>query len=211
MGRLSAQTNPYREQSESQRWTSFTYDALDRQTQVTLPDNQQIQAAYSGQYTKVTDQVGRKRIHQRDALGREAQVIEVTSNSTDYLGYSSFTPVAAWGTVYGYATSYSYDSLDNLTREQQGSRMRLFVYDGLSRLLYEKEPEQGATIAYGGQNYSVKYEWDGNNPGNLRRKTDSRGAIVTYFYDGLNRLVAQTYSGTPSGNNSSTFGMARPI
>ncbi len=201
VGRLSAQTNPYRDQSETQRWNYFTYDALDRTTQVTLPDNQQIQTAYSGQYSKVTDQVGRQRISQADALGRLSQVIEVAAATTDYFGYSSFTPVPAWGTLYGYSTSYSYDALNNLTKEQQGSRTRLFVYDGLNRTLYEKEPEQGATIAYNGQNYSVKYEWDANNPDNLRRKTDSRGAVTNYFYDGLNRLVAQSYSGSPTANS----------
>jgi RHS repeat-associated protein len=201
VGRVSAQTNPYRDGSETQRWSYFTYDALDRTTQVTLPDSQTIQSAYSGQYIKVTDQVGRRRITQTDALGRLAQVIEVAAATSDYFGYSTFTPVAAWGTIYGYSTTYSYDALDNVTTVQQGSHTRLFVYDGLSRLLYKKEPEQGATIAYNGQNYSVKYEWDANNPNNLRRKTDSRGAVSTYFYDGLNRLVAQTYSGSPTANN----------
>src|SRR5262249_43008603 len=157
--------------SESQRWSSLTYDALDRTTQLTLPDNQTIQTAYSGQYTKMTDQVGRQRISQTDALGRLAQVIEVAAAKYDYFGYSSFTPVTAWGTVYGYSTSYTYDALDNVTNLQQGTRTRQFVYDGLSRLLYKKEPEQGATIAYNGKNFSVKYEWDANNFNNLRRQT----------------------------------------
>jgi RHS repeat-associated protein len=201
LGRVSGQTNPYREGLETQRWSYLTYDALDRTTQLTLPDSQTTQTAYSGQYTKVTDQVGRRRITQTDALGRLAQVIEVAAATSDYFGYSTLTPVTAWGTVYGYSTTYSYDALDNMTTVQRGSRTRLFVYDGLSRLLYKKEPEQGATIAYNGQNYSVKYEWDANNPNNLRRKTDSRGAVVSYFYDGLNRLVAQTYSGSPTANN----------
>jgi len=201
VGRVSAQTDPYREGSETQRWSYVTYDALDRSTQVTLPDNQTIQTAYSGQYTKLTDQVGRQRISQTDALGRLAQVIEGAANTSDYFGYGTFTPVAAWGTVYGYSTTYSYDALNNVIQVQQGTQTRLFVYDGLSRLLYEKQPEQGATISYNGQNYSVRYEWDASNPNNLRRKTDSRGAVITYFYDGLNRLVAQTYSGSPTANN----------
>jgi RHS repeat-associated protein len=205
VGRVSGQTNPYREGSETPRWSYFTYDSLDRTTQVTLPDTQTIQTAYSGQYTRVTDQVGRQRISQTDALGRLAQVIEVAAATSDYFGYSTFTPVSAWGTVYGYSTSYTYDALNNVTQVQQGSQTRLFVYDGLSRLLYEKQPEQGATISYNGQNYSVKYEWDANNPNNLRRKTDSRGAVITYFYDGLNRLVAQTYSGSPTANNFYNF------
>jgi|GEM_PF-1506126 len=205
VGRLSAQTNPYREGSETQRWSYFAYDSLDRTTQVTLPDSQTIQTAYSGQYTKVTDQVGRQKISQTDALGRLAQVIDGVAATADYFGYSSFSPVAAWGTVYGYSTSYSYDALNNATQVQQGSQTRLLVYDGLSRLLYEKQPEQGATISYNGQNYSVKYEWDANNPNNLRRRTDSRGAVITYFYDGLNRPVAQTYSGSPTAGNFYSF------
>jgi RHS repeat-associated protein len=206
VGRLSKQTNPYRDQSiETQRWSQFTYDMLDRTTQVTLPDSQTIQAAYSGQYTRVTDQVGRQRISQTDALGRLAQVIEVAAATSDYFGYSTFTPVGAWGTIYGYSTSYTYDALNNVAQVQQGSQTRLFVYDGLSRLLYEKQPEQGATISYNGQNYSVKYEWDANNRNNLRRLTDSRGTVITYFYDGLNRLVAQTYSGSPTASNFYNF------
>ena len=202
VGRLVKQTNPFPTGSapSPHLYTQIAYDERDRTTTITLPDSQTVQYAYDGRFSKVTDQVGRKKISAVDALGRLAQVIEVASNTADYPTYASITTTSGWGSVYGYNTTYSYDALDNLTTINQGSQTRSFVYDGMSRLLYESLPEQVSNISYNSQNYSKKYEYDSLSSqhinGNLRRVTDSRGDVKTLFYDGLNRPIACKYSGT---------------
>ena len=82
------------------------------------------------------------------------------------------------------ATSYSYSTLDNLTRVTQGSQTRTFAYDSLSRLTSATNPESG-TIAY-------------DNNGNLTQRTDARSVVTTYTYDGLDRLTRRSYSYTGS-------------
>jgi len=204
-GRLIKQTNPYRTGS-SPTYTQIDFDDLNRTTVVTLPDSQTVQYFYDGRFSKMIDQVGRSKITAVDALGRPAQVIEVASNTSDYLNYSSIPTTSGWGSVYGYSTSYSYDALDNLTQIAQGVQTRSFVYDGLSRLLYESLPEQVSNISYNSHNYSKKYEYEPISSqhvnSNLRRVTDSRGDVKTLFYDGLNRVIACKYSGS---NTASDF------
>ena len=82
------------------------------------------------------------------------------------------------------ATSYSYSTLDNLTRVTQGSQTRTFAYDSLSRLTSATNPESG-TIAY-------------DNNGNLTQRTDARSVVTAYTYDGLDRLTRRSYGYTGS-------------
>ena len=119
-------------------------------------------------------------------------------------------------------TDYQYDGLGNLMRVDQwggpnggsGDRIRTFTYDSLSRLLCASNPEASnlqnpaascpttasATYTPG----TVGYGYDPN--GNVISKTDTKGIITTYGYDGLNRLVSKTYSGNvPAGSLSSCY------
>ncbi len=73
------------------------------------------------------------------------------------------------------ATSYAYDTLDNLTTVTQGVQTRSFVYDSLKRLTSATNPESGTT----------SYLYDAN--GNLKQKTDALGKWLSYNYDALNR------------------------
>jgi hypothetical protein len=68
-------------------------------TVVTLPDGQTIQTSYNGASVTVIDQVNRKRQSQVDGLGR---LISVTEQDP------------ATGAL-SLVTTYSYDTLDNLT------------------------------------------------------------------------------------------------
>lgn len=71
------------------------------------------------------------------------------------------------------ATSYAYDTLNNLTTVTQGAQTRTFTYSSLSRLLSATNPESG----------TINYGYDSN--GNLTSKTDARSIITTYTYDQL--------------------------
>ena len=78
---------------------------------------------------------GRQRRTKTDDFGRLVEVVEPnpTGDGT----------VAAAGSL---QTSYSYDSLDQLTTVTQGSQTRSFKYDSLGRLTRQKLAEQTATL-----------------------------------------------------------------
>jgi YD repeat-containing protein len=88
-----------------------------------------VTSSYSGNTVTVTDQAGKARKSLTDGLGRLTTVYEDPAS-------------------FNYSTSYSYDTLDNLTAVSQGVQTRTFVYDSLKRLTSAANPESG-TIGYG--------------------------------------------------------------
>jgi RHS repeat-associated protein len=191
LGRVATVSNPYRQGTDptgSPGTTTYAYDALGRKTSETYPDGSVLTTAYCGPTTLVTDPTGRWRRSTIDALGRLVEVDEpnapgATVASTGCPG----TGEPIW------VTSYTYDTLGNLTQVvQNGSRQRNFTFDSLSRLLTSSNPEVGA-ITY-------KYDSDTNCPSPnsfptlLVSKTDARGIRTCYQYDALNRETVRNYS-----------------
>jgi YD repeat-containing protein len=134
LGRVSQVSNPHRP-GESVLWTTTEYDALSRVIRVTTPDGAQVITQYSGNQVTITDQAGKRRRRETDALGRLTKVIEDPGGLR-------------------YETTYEYDAVDNLRRVIQGAQTRTFVYDSLSRLTSATNPESG-TVTY-------KYDENGN-------------------------------------------------
>ncbi len=191
LGRVKEVGNPQREDAclspSNSRFltlpaakTRYAYDALGRVTRITHPDGSSVSTSYDSNTATVTDEAGNKRKSVRDALDRITQVTE------DPGGLA-------------YATSYSYDALDNLTRVTQGSQSRTFGYDSLGRLLCASNPESrvgsaacsGATLPASGVD---RYVYDNNS--NLTRHTNTRGVAANTAYDALNRPTGINYSDT---------------
>ncbi len=188
MGKITIATNPMRAQSAStDGWTRATKDELGRVITVesfsgVYPSGTStgvVSTSYNAEQTTVTDQAGKVRRSLVDRLGRLSRVDEPDSNN--YLGATT-SPVQP--------TSYSYDSLGNLTQVSQGSQTRSFFYDSLSRLRQANNPESGM----------INYTYD--DDGNPKSKTDARGVVTTYVYDGLNRVTNRTYSGPAPGGTT---------
>jgi RHS repeat-associated protein len=180
MGRVTSSSNPFPSTGSPQYWTAFLYDTLGRQTVTTLPDGNTLQTAYSGLTVTTTDQVNRKMKREADSLGRLVKVTE--QDATGALSQE---------------TVYTYDLLDRLTQVNQGNQTRAYKYDGLGRLLYERIPEQGATIWDGvSAMWSCKYTYTDFNA--VATRMDARGAVTNYSYDTLNRLTQVSYQ-VPSG------------
>ncbi|MGA7317474.1 MAG: hypothetical protein WBX22_26290 [Silvibacterium sp.] len=195
-------TNPYYSTSDATYGkTTYTYDALDRRTSQTQPDNTAtnpsvLQWCYNGvasqgqsnclanqssqsthPWVDSSDETGRHWQQVSDGLGRLTAVMEPNSSNIPAL-----------------ETDYGYDALGNLLRVDQwggangssGDRLRTFSYDSLSRLLSATNPETG----------TVSYSYDANS--NVISKTDARGVVTAFAYDALNRLLSKSYPSDPN-------------
>ncbi len=159
------------------KWTTNDYDALDRVKKITTQDGQFVTINYSGYQKTVIDQASMQRRVNYDALGRISTALEPNPDSANPDDFGT----GCLGT--GCTTSYSYDVLDNLIGVSQGTQTRSFVYDSLSRLTSETNPESGTTT----------YTYDSNS--NLTRKTDARSVQTNYnSYDVINRPASISYS-----------------
>jgi len=205
MGQISQQSRPYRS-GDTQQWKVMTYDALGRAKTVTAPDGSMGQTFYNeptrpdvasnlpGETRRVQDPWGRERWARTDASGHLVEVVE---------------PVF-WGTgsvSAGMQTTYSYNTLGNLTQIVQGQQTRTFKYDSLGRLLAQKLAERNATLndagAYvGSGTWSDVFTYDDRS--NLTSRTDARGVKMVYTYnsDPLNRLQSVSWDTTGFGDTT---------
>ena len=204
LGRVASESNPYRSTSDpTYGITSYVYDALSRICVVVPPDGTTLSGStcpgsqptndifttYSGASTTVTDQAGKKRSSTINSLGFLTRVTEDPGGL-------------------GYLSSYTYDPLGNITGvAQNGGRQRTFVYDFLSRLTSETNPESGA----------ITYGYDSGSAGDLTslvapapNQTGSATVTTTYSYDALHRMKQKSYSDGITPTSYFSYDMASP-
>jgi RHS repeat-associated protein len=184
MGRVISRTNPFPAGSTPGPATAYQYDIANRPIITTLPDGNTVVSTYNGNIVTITGLVGRKVKRESDGLGRLVKVTEQDSSGT-----------------LSQETTYSYDLLDKLTLVTQGNQSRAYKYDALGRLLYERIPEQSATINDGTDTmWSCKYTY--TEFSTIQTKQDTRGVVTTYGYDALHRVISKSYN-TVSGVTTS--------
>src|SRR5229473_1915688 len=179
LGRSYKASNPYT--GSPSYWTTTQFDLLGRPTSVTLPDNSATTYSYTTNTVTVTDPAGKKRKSQSDATGRLAVVTEPDSSN-------NLTQT----------TSYTYSVLDALSTVIQGSQTRTYQYDALGRLTSATTPESG-TVCLGTLSGSTCQANGYDSFDNLLYRTDARGVLTSYSYDGLNRLYQISYNVGTSG------------
>ena len=212
LGRVYTVTNPYFSTTDpTYGITTYTYDALGRTcltvppggtagngTCPTTPTTGDTTTIYTGRATSTTDESAKQRISQTDGVGRLVAACEVTS-ATLTVGITGSTVPAACNldiSATGFATTYSYDALNDLTSVTQGPLSgRSFTYNSLGQLTIASNPESGI-VCYGTLSGSTCQQNGYDANGNLIYKTDARGTKVTYAYDADNRLTGKTYSDT---------------
>lgn len=86
-------------------------------------------------------------------------------------------------------TLYTYNALDKLTSVTQGEQTRTYLYDSMGNLTSATTPETNNT--------AVNYTY--TDFGAVWTRTDPRGVVTTYSYDGLHRIQEIGYDVGNSG------------
>ena len=168
--------------------TTTQYDAIGRP--LTVTDGGGGTTSYQYIQNDVLQKVGPTQTFQKqlqyDGLGRLTSVCEITSAAGS-------GPCNQTNSVTGFLTKYYYDALGNLLtviQNAQGtSQTRNYVYDGLSRLVSETNPESGKTTYTYDAVPTSCYNYNDNQSGNLTAKVDANNNTTCYHYDGLHRLA----------------------
>jgi len=167
-------SNPYT--GSPSYWTTTQFDVLGRPISVTLPDTSATAYSYATNTATVTDSTGKKRKSASDAAGRLITVTE--PDSSNNLTQNTF---------------YTYTVLDALATVTEGSQTRTYVYDALGRTNSATTPESG-TVCFGSVSGSTCNSDGYDSFDNLQKRTDARGVVTSYGYDGLNRLTGISYN-----------------
>jgi len=201
LGRSWRVSNPYRTSvpslnmgiNPSGEWTTNAYDWQNRVMSVTTADGAHVNTSYGyslipgyfGSTVTASDQTGRARQSLTDGAGRVIQVVEDPGSLA-------------------YQTNYTYDAMNNLRKVEQGSQLRYFGYDSLSRVIFVRQVEQtlNASLPYwadpitgysGGWTMAFTYD----NNGNTLTRRDARNITATFTYDQLNRVTTLRYTNDP--------------
>ncbi len=119
--------------------------------------------------TEITDPDGKKKTEKRDHLGRIIEVIE-------HAGDDVASPVLQ-------TTGYEYNAAGDMTKVTNALGIDTDIdYDLRGLKTSMDDPDMGEWF----------YAYDGN--GNLWTQTDAKGDIITFGYDGLNRILTKTYT-----------------
>jgi RHS repeat-associated protein len=148
--------------------TTYTYDGLSRTLTKVAPDGSSTTSySYAGNTVTVTDPAAKTKTFTKDAFGNLTQVQE---------------PDPALGTV---STTYTYDILNHLTSVSmpRGSNTQTRTFN------YTSGTTVGINLysATNPENGTVRYAYNSDNT--LQTKTDAKGQLFAYTYDGYKRLT----------------------
>ena len=163
LGRTKRQSEPYYlGQNATLYWITIEYDLLGRPTTTTLPDNSTGSVAYNG-YSMVTiNDLGRRKVETKNALG---EVVSVTDNENGLTNEVS-------------SVTYAYDPQGNMvTMTDSSSNVSSITYDLLGRKTAMNDPDKGI------------WSYDYNVYGELTEQTDANGQTSALSYDILGRLT----------------------
>ncbi len=172
-GNVAETSRPYFLSANNPKWTTFSYDPLNRQTLATFPDSSTTTNTYCGLTTSVTNGLGQIKTTVRNAQNLIASVVEAVSSGV-------------CGTT-GNATAYLYDAFGGLTKvTDPASNQSSSTYDLRGRKLTLVDPDMGSW-SYGYNAFS-----------DLTSQTDAKSQSTTLVYDLLARLTQRVEVGLTS-------------
>ncbi len=198
-------------------WTMAAYDKRGQATETYEPSRQLAGNATSG-YT--TANITRKKVY--NAFGEVIQEIDPRNATyiTDYV-YNTLGKVIERDLP---AVNYTQDNGLVVTNVRP---TEYYFYDASGRVVGVTDANGNsnwrtllADTGYGGEEASVLKEFrpDGSIYtreydafGDMRRTTNELGAVETYTYDGMDRLLTQTHATRPSGSAGNGTGAAQTL
>ena len=191
LGRVWKQSNPYycdQTGCDPVYYTISTYDGLSRVTTVEKPDKPQ--GSQTG-YLVTTEYQGLTKVVAKQVTTSDWQRTSYTYDLNQKLKKVGEGIGVSGQETY---TEYKYDVLGNLVqvsaaKDALGNDIystpitTTMKYDSLMKKIEMTDPDMG----------SWAYEYD--KFGNLTRQTDARGKVITFAYDGLNRVTEKVYVG----------------
>ncbi|MEW6354682.1 MAG: RHS repeat-associated core domain-containing protein, partial [Planctomycetota bacterium] len=153
--------------------TDYAYDALNRMTKVTSPDDKTTYYEYDAASREVKRILGNQSVvyHNYDAAGRLTSLLNVKSD------------LSAIATFY-----YTHDKNSNITRvDRDGGIVIYYEYDPLQRLTREKWQDGTPQVVY-----SYQYDYD---PSGNRLKMIQDGTETYYHYNAANELLWEEVGG----------------
>jgi RHS repeat-associated protein len=201
--------------------TGHTYDALNRMITTTDPLGRPATMQYDavGNVVNVTDRNGHPTNYLYDAINRRVSETDPLGNTTTY-GYDAVGNRVAIKDANGNATQYQYDAINRLIMETYADgRTRAFTYDGVGNVLTRTDQiGQVTTYSYNdlyfllGRSYpslvndTFTYDLSG------RTLSAQHGTwLVTFVYDGANRVVSTTQNGKTVAYSYNIPGRTRTI
>jgi RHS repeat-associated protein len=219
LGRITYKSRPYYAgASFSQiKWTTYSYDVLNRVLVETSPDASTLSHAYHGLSTTDTNALSQTRTTLRNSQGQTVSVTDTQSNVTSYV-YDPFgnptqvTDAAGNVTTMSYDTrgrkishsdpdagtlSYTFNVLDQQkTKTDAAWQVTTVTYDLLGRMTQRVEPDVTSTWTYDTAAMGV---------GKLASASTSTGYSRTHSYDSLGR-PSQVQFSINSANYTITTG-----
>jgi RHS repeat-associated protein len=197
--------------------TTFAYDAGDRLTKITYPDQTFVSFAYDsrGRRTSVTDQNGKTTSYAYDDADRLTSVTDAANNVTQY-AYDTENNLLAITDAAGHTTSFTYDAFRRVTQTTFPSTLaETYIYDSAGNLV-NKTDRNGHSILYvydalnrlthKGYPDSTGLDYLYDLAGKIRQVTDPTGTYAM-AYDNMGRLIGTTtaYSFLPGVPFSNTY------
>lgn len=159
-GEVTRSAEPYFHGTTDIKWTTYTYDAFSRVTQVRNPANKVSSIAYGGLRTTYTNELNQKRTEEFGLQGQPVRVVNAVG-----------TPEAA-------TNLYEYDALGRLLKVTDANgKLRQYTYDLAGNKLTDQDPNQGT--------WTYQY----NSLGQLISQTDAKGQTTQISYDVLGRVI----------------------
>ncbi len=181
-GRLIQTAQPY-QGTNPNRPTSFSYDALDRITNISKP-NPENGANVNVSYNYLTNNNTVRITNER---GLDTDLIYRSYGDSNKRSLTGINVKNSSGTTI-IPTTITRNNLDQITAVNQGGMNRAYGYDSRKYLTSIVNPETGTTIL--GRDAS----------GNLTSRKVGASGTTTFEYDDLNRLEFIRYPGSSSPN-----------
>ena len=186
--------------------TRYAYDDIDRPTIVTDPLLRTTVTEYDpvGNVLRVTDREGHITTNIYDKINRRTSTTDALGNATEYQ-YDGVGNVLLIKDANGHATQYEYDDINRVIRETYADpppNTRTFAYDAVNLIRRTDQKNQTTIYTYNDLYFLLKRTYPISAADDLsydlsgRMLTAERGGwVVTFAYDGANRVTHTTQNG----------------